>query len=172
MRCVITAGLVAAAGCGPSAPSSATPPADAPPLDFAGWPALTPAPVRLAPRLFALCITPPEAKRLGPHFVPQARYLVNPDGEAAVRGGLFPVPAGTTVVKAKGWADCPDQGEWFAAMTKREPGYDPAGGDWEYLTARREGGRWQVERGPLADCSGCHQQAAGTDFLFRGYLSP
>jgi hypothetical protein len=167
MRGVVVAGLVAVAGCGP-APS----PPDARPLDFSGWPALTVEPVRLDGQLFAFCIELPEQRRLGPHFVPQVRYLVNPTGEAAVRGGPFPVPVGTTVVKVKAWPEYPDQGEWFAAMTKREAGYDPPNGDWEYLTARQEGGDWKTERGKLTECAACHRQAARTDFLFRGYLTP
>ena len=167
MRAAVVAGLVVVAGCGPAAVRP-----DAPPLDFTGWPALTPQPVTLDGGLFAFCIELPEQKRLGPHFVPRVRYLVNPAGEAAVRDGRLPVPVGTTVVKVKAWPEEFGHSEWFAAMVKREAGYDPDNGDWEYLTARQETGRWTTERGRLTECASCHRQAARTDFLFRGYLKP
>ena len=58
-----------------------------------------------------------------------------------------------------------------AAMIKRESGYDPAHGDWEYRYDRRwpeadKGVVW----GKLASCIDCH--ARGTDYLFRPYLAP
>lgn len=44
------------------------------------------------------------------------------------------------------------------AMRKRAPGYNPAGGDWEYGVAD-SGGAFS-ERGPLFACGRCHAEAA------------
>lgn len=53
----------------------------------------------------------------------------------------------------------------FFVMVKRPPGFDPAGGDWEYLVVTPSG---QVEqRGVLPLCARCHAEAP-RDRLFGG----
>jgi hypothetical protein len=53
----------------------------------------------------------------------------------------------------------------YFAMVKRPAGYDPDGGDWEYLVVAADG---QVEeRGRLALCARCHAEAPH-DRLFGG----
>jgi hypothetical protein len=42
-------------------------------------------------------------------------------------------------------------------MVKRQPGFDPAGGDWEYLVVAPTG---EIEaRGRLPGCARCHAEA-------------
>ena len=54
------------------------------------------------------------------------------------------------------------------AMEKRSPGFDPGGGDWEYLVLAPDG---SVEtRGILAFCARCHAEAPH-DHLFGPRLS-
>ena len=61
------------------------------------------------------------------------------------------------------------KGYAYAAMIKREAGYDPAHGDWEYVYGEYgDGGR--VQRGRLQSCIACHSKAAAQDYLFRTYL--
>jgi hypothetical protein len=51
----------------------------------------------------------------------------------------------------------------YFAMIKRPPGYDPGGGDWEYLVVTPAG---RVEqRGILPLCARCHADAPH-DHLF------
>lgn len=51
----------------------------------------------------------------------------------------------------------------YFAMVKRPPGYDPQGGDWEYLVVASDG---RIEdRGPLPLCARCHADAPN-DHLF------
>lgn len=53
-------------------------------------------------------------------------------------------------------------------MEKRAPGFDPAGGDWEYAVLQPDG---SVEaRGALPFCARCHAEAPH-DFLFGPRLS-
>lgn len=51
------------------------------------------------------------------------------------------------------------------AMTKRAPGFDPTGGDWEYLVLDPTGNIEQ--RGILAACARCHAEAPH-DHVFGG----
>jgi hypothetical protein len=162
--------LLVAGGCSGQASQAPQPaPPSGTPIEYAGWPSLTSEPVRVSEHLFAMCVETPEMKRLGPHFAPVVRYYANPDGLAAVSGGTAPVPVGTTVVKEKFWKDGePVTG--VAAMVKREAGYDPGFGDWEYVYSwRNPGGPWTTERGKLDNCRACHHGAKETDFLFRTY---
>lgn len=51
----------------------------------------------------------------------------------------------------------------YFVMVKRAPGYNPSGGDWEYLVVAPDG---RVEdRGQVALCARCHAEAPH-DFLF------
>jgi hypothetical protein len=140
------------------------------PFDYAGWPALTAEPVRVDVQMFSYCRVPRELQQRGPHGVPIARYLVSPASADAVRSGAAPVPVGTTVVKEKRW-EGNGQPTAVAAMVKREPGYDPGNGDWEYVyTFQPAEGQWATERGKLASCIDCHRNAREKDYLFRTYL--
>jgi hypothetical protein len=123
------------------------------------------------------CATPVAPKPpLNPHSVPFARYYTNPTGIDAVRRGNVPVPVGTTILKVKQWSETAGPA-WphpsYAAMIKREPGYDPADADWEYVYTYRAddpAGAWKTERGKLDACIDCHRNAKATDYLFRTYL--
>jgi hypothetical protein len=54
-------------------------------------------------------------------------------------------------------------------MIKREPGYNPETGDWEFLVL--DGQAFAIlERGKLERCSGCHQSYAYTDFVTKTYM--
>jgi len=52
-----------------------------------------------------------------------------------------------------------------AVMIKRAPGFNPKGGDWEFLTA--DGGLTKVgERQKTGSCLECHSSQADRDFVF------
>ena len=51
-------------------------------------------------------------------------------------------------------------------MLKRERGYNPENGDWEYLVLDGAASKI-VERGRMASCSSCHAAYSSTDFLTR-----
>jgi mono/diheme cytochrome c family protein len=65
------------------------------------------------------------------------------------------------------------------AMVKREAGFWPEGGDWEYIMMPNDGSNdysahpngtlppeGAASRGMLANCQGCHAAAPGNNFLF------
>jgi hypothetical protein len=93
---------------------------------------------------------------------------VSPEAIAPFREGKR-LPTGAVVVKEK-YADELASGPLYAyaVMVKREAGYYPEGGDWEYeyvtLVPERK-----VARGQLTDCAACHASAKDRDYLFRSY---
>lgn len=54
----------------------------------------------------------------------------------------------------------------YFAMVKRQPGFDPAGGDWEYLVVSAAGQTEQ--RGNLPLCARCHAEAPHDHLFGRG----
>jgi hypothetical protein len=165
-------------GCGPG-PEAPPPKAPTALIDYAGWPQLTLKPIPVARRSWALCSGPdqddPTMKKLGPHAAPAIRIYANPVAHAHLRDSRpGALPVGSILVKEKldltgiNNPIAEDQVFAYAAMIKREAGYDLGNGDWEYLyDATRTGGK--VERGKLTSCIECHRQAEATDYLFRKY---
>jgi len=123
---------------------------------------------------YTLCISPGFtenlAKSLSPHDVPAIKVYANPAAEkhlGADRTGSLPV--GATVVKEK-WRNEKDKlPAGYAAMVKREKGYDPDHGDWEYVYVNLSD-ELKVSRGRIESCIKCHSGAAEKDYLFRTYL--
>jgi hypothetical protein len=121
-------------------------------------------------------MTPEEAKRadeVAKFYGPHAKYSiivrVSPEGMAQFRDGR-PLPTGAVVVKEKYLGDPVTTGRLYgyALMTKREPGYYPEGGDWEYQFVALVPERKETS-GHLADCAACHASVKERDFLFRSY---
>ncbi len=54
------------------------------------------------------------------------------------------------------------------AMIKREKGYDPEGGDWEYLYYDMQNKK--KTQGKLENCRNCHLKSTGQDYLYLTYL--
>ena len=164
------------ASCRPGTP----PAADQDPLEpatFSAWPSVTDKPIRVGPALWALCRSPTpeearardaEAKPHGPHAGHSIVVRVSPEAVAPFRAGE-PLPAGAVVVKEK-YADEQASGPLheYAVMLKREAGYDPDSGNWEYAYVTLVPER-KVARGRLAECAGCHASVRERDFLFRSY---
>jgi hypothetical protein len=54
-------------------------------------------------------------------------------------------------------------------MIKREAGYNPQGGDWEFAVVSGDGKNVEA-KGKLENCMGCHASRRETDFVFKSYL--
>ena len=174
--------VIGPAGC-QQAPPAATDPALCEPNTFSAWPSVTDKPVVIGQELWLFCRSPtPEeirereanAKNHGPHASHSIVVRVNPEAITAFREGR-PLPVGATVVKEKyisglGAESHQDLGplQEYAVMIKREAGYDPSGGDWEYAYVKLAPER-TVSRGRLPECAGCHASAKTRDYLFRSY---
>ncbi len=57
----------------------------------------------------------------------------------------------------------------YAAMIKREAGYDSGHGDWEYVYADLSSDK-PPTRGRIASCIQCHKVVAKRDYVFGKHL--
>jgi hypothetical protein len=171
----------------PNAPSE-QPKAQAPaipaPETFRAWPYVY-ARENADARLMLLCVAPSpqelearakeEEARSGPHAQHAIAVRVNPEAVDAYQT-TQPMPVGAVVVKEKWWGFSPGGANFdikradldklpasteYGMMIKREPGYDPAHGDWQYVYV--EAGK--VTEGRLPSCIQCHSQFKARDYL-------
>ena len=121
------------------------------------------------------CILPEDAEMRrenpdNPHIDKFINVFVNDAGRRAMLEELKPrFPVGSLIVKEKLPSRAAAEPELLTAMYKREAGYDPEGGDWEYMVLDGRGTEVKA-RGKLESCRACHQSVAHTDFVSRNYL--
>ncbi|MGL6076409.1 MAG: cytochrome P460 family protein [Fimbriiglobus sp.] len=162
-------------GCKPPEPTTAivtpeTPaavePASLAPTTFMSWPRIPDKPFKVKSINFADCASESLMNASGPHADGFIQVRVNSESEIAFRerGTL---PLGTVIVKEK-FLESTTTLNSYALMTKREPGYFPDGGDWEYTFVTLNPER-KVTTGKLMNCASCHHNAA-KDYLFRNYI--
>jgi hypothetical protein len=85
-----------------------------------------------------------------------------------------PYPVGSIIVKEKKWLGNEVFGKYETAarrdgvggMIKREPGYDPQHGDWEFFYFEEPA---KIQSGKIQSCVACHAGAAGTDHVFGSW---
>jgi hypothetical protein len=141
---------------------------------YRGWARVNPEPAVLPSHIALLCARPnPEQRQLeeeNPHRDKFITVYVNDAGRRAMLEERRPrFPVGSLIVKEKLPARDSAEPELLTAMLKHEAGYDPEGGDWEYLVL--DGlGREVRARGKLESCRACHQAYPHTDFVARNYL--
>lgn len=79
-------------------------------------------------------------------------------------------PEGSLILKEK-FSKPEGKTQLFTGMWKREKGYFPETGDWEFFTVDAEA-RKIVERGKLESCAKCHQEYDKGDFVTKLYAAP
>ena len=135
------------------------------------WTLVNPVPVRMLPAVAALCAAPMSAPvTQSPHQDKFLSVYVNEAGRQAMMLQLAPeFPTGSMIVKEKLSTSKSQTPELLTAMIKREKGYNPQSGDWEYLVLDGAASHI-VRRGKLADCASCHLSYEKTDYVSRIYL--
>jgi len=94
---------------------------------------------------------------LGPVFV-------NDLALQALTGNTKIFPVGSILVREKPGKSTDATPEVLAVMIKRESGFNPDGGDWQFLLAN--GSRTKVKLSQkTGDCLSCHQSQAKADFV-------
>lgn len=174
--------FVTLVGCGqtPAAKYGGTASDDEPVPDFSAWPRAVCGHPAGGFGNINTCLAPSEewkqrsraADRAGhgPHKGYRITVRTNPaafDDFKAFR----PLATGSIVIKEKYYTAGVNPGvpTEYMAMVKREPGYDPDNGDWEFAAVVR-GPSVQTARGRLTSCAGCHAEVADKDHLFRNYV--
>lgn len=134
------------------------------------WKLVNPTPQRVDPALSASCSRPFPLVDGGPHAHKYISVYVNSIGADAMLHQRQPVfPEGSIIVKEKLNDATSKEPELLTVMRKREPGYNAASGDWEYLVL--DGTAANItDRGKLAGCNSCHTAYKSTDFITRAYL--
>lgn len=139
---------------------------------YGKWKKANTQPVRLTTGFDALCrgITPEEHQshqKVNPHFERFITVYVNKLGEQAMmKGGTFPV--GSVVMKEKREKQ---NGPVVLStvMIKREKGYNPTCGDWEFAALNADATKTDGE-GKLESCMKCHIEQKKNDFVFKTYV--
>jgi hypothetical protein len=85
--------------------------------------------------------------------------------DALASEGRAKFPAGSIIVREKLASAAAAQADLVAVMIKRAPGFNPTGGDWEFLTI--DGALTKVsERQKKGSCLECHSSQSERDFVF------
>jgi hypothetical protein len=96
-------------------------------------------------------------------------YVSHPGRDAMLTGkGVY--PRGAVILKQKFRDAAGKETELFTGMLKREKGYNPAAGDWEFF-ALNAGATAVLPLKDFKSCVGCHEPFRATDFVSRKYLS-
>lgn len=97
-----------------------------------------------------------------------ATIRVDPLAASYGKSAREPMPVGAMIVEAMaGDPEAPPQ--LYYVMERREPGYFPEGGDWEYAVLGPDG--TTTAAGKLALCARCHGEAP-REHLFERIVSP
>lgn len=131
------------------------------------WTLVNPTPVKMEAAVAQLCAA---VSRANPHRDRFISVYVNEIGKRAMMMQLHPnFPQGSMIVKEKLGSTESQSPELLTAMIKREKGYNPESGDWEYLVLDGTASHL-TKRGRLINCSGCHLAYKTSDYVTRTYL--
>jgi hypothetical protein len=140
------------------------------------WTRANSAPVKVAGVIAAACAPAPlpgpqATQAANPHADKLINVFVNKIGRSAMLADKKPqFPEGAIIVKERLPLKKSSASEWLMAMVKREEGFNPAAGDWEFFVLRTPE-KVVIERGRIENCRACHARAKETDFVFRHYLT-
>lgn len=144
--------------------------------DRSGWLQVNAMPYYITSTLNVLCAAPTpvrvdEERKRNPHASTAITVYVNQIGtEAMLSESAATFPVGSIIVKQKFDPNHePDKPLLYTVMIKRESGYNPDAGDWEFAVIGGDGLEFQA-RGALANCIACHAPQKANDFVFRSYV--
>ena len=108
----------------------------------------------------------PPRKKKDPHEGPTFGVVYANDlaREALAREGRVKFPAGSIIVREKLAHEADTQPQLVAVMIKRAPGFNRAGGDWEFIVT--DALTNVRERQKKGSCVECHSSQAERDFVF------
>jgi len=132
---------------------------------------LTKNPHKVAPLTAILCASPQpalierEKAMTGPHHNALVHIYANPVALDAISHHAGRFAEGSILVKEK-LSDRGDAVVGVGGMIKREAGYAPEQGDWEYFYSAKAGG---FSIGREQSCAECHAHAKDKDFVYSAW---
>ena len=141
---------------------------------YKSWTKVNDKPQYMAPRVSAMCAAPTKAQidkeKSNPHLEKFINVYVNSTGKDEMLTKKNPkFPVGTVIVKEKLSSPDSQTPELLTVMIKREKGFNPEVGDWEFMTLDGEATK-VTSRGKLENCKACHLDYEQNDFVTRIYL--
>lgn len=138
--------------------------------DYKKWKLVNPTPAPMQPASLIACTMVMGLPEANPHTHKFISVYVNKIGESAMWTEKNPVfPVGSTIVKEKLATTKSTDPELLTVMIKREKGYNPSSGDWEYLLL--DGPVTKImKRGKLEGCNSCHTGYKYSDYITRTYM--
>lgn len=130
---------------------------------------VTPKPYRINWAGAPLCARPNYIPH-SPHGEHWIHVFVSRSGTNAMTTGKGTYPEGTVILKQKFTDAAGTKTEFYTGMRKREKGYNPELGDWEFFMLD-SGGYHVTARGKIESCMDCHTKYPTTDFVSRRYLT-
>lgn len=141
---------------------------------YRNWKRVNPVPAIFYSRIAIACYIPsPEDRKLeeeNPHHDKFVTVYVNEPGQRPLmEQKKSRYPQGSVIVKEKLTTKESTSPELLTVMMKRERGYNPKNGDWEYMVFDGAGQKLYA-RGKLDKCQACHQVYSNQDYVSRTYL--
>lgn len=138
--------------------------------DYRKWHKVNPTPVRMGDQLVVLCAAPPPARTASIHAAKYITVYTNEIGRKAMSDPKMATafPTGSIIVKEKLPSIDSRKAELLTVMVKREKGFAPDDGDWQYFVADPTG-KITARGKDVEACAKCHRDAAKTQFVFRTY---
>ena len=141
---------------------------------YKSWTRVNREPQNIPSRIAIQCSMPTREEwsleKQNPHRDKFVVVYVNSIGRNAMMEQKWPrFPEGSVIVKEKLSTKESTNPELLTVMKKREPGYDPDKGDWEYFVFDGTG-REMKASGKLQNCQGCHLDEKATDYVSRRYI--
>lgn len=111
-------------------------------------------------------------KENGPHKDAAIDIYMNSLAADAFKNKSFPYPVGAVVIKDKNALSSEElskDNKGVGGMLKREKGFDPEHGDWEYFyfTDIKS-----IDKGKMDSCIQCHARASEKDYVFGKWNKP
>ncbi|MBS1793526.1 MAG: cytochrome P460 family protein [Acidobacteria bacterium] len=141
---------------------------------YKNWTKVNDKPQYMASKVAVMCASPTQSQldrdAKDPHKDKFINVYVNDTGKTEMLTKKSPqFPAGTVIVKEKLPAADSTTPELLTVMIKRDKGFNPEVGDWEFMTVDGTGTKITA-RGQLENCRECHLDYSKTDFVTRVYL--
>jgi hypothetical protein len=135
------------------------------------WDRMTSKPVRTAGEAKEGCSPTPGVMAGTPDSEPYFQLYVSETAKPVFAHPTAPpFPEGAMLVKERLSAPRGRDPRFLLAMVKREEGFNPETGNWEFFVLRVTDVPVVVDNGRIAHCAQCHAKARETDFVFRNYL--